>query len=302
MSGRGTAVLRDQPLHVPVFCDFHHFWLVFHTQPLHRRHHRQLQSAEVQDKHPLLFSLVNSVTIQPLSERIINICLFCTLEGRTSSWLRSRRNTTMPWRSWDPKNLSNPSLDQLYEPHLMYYRFLYCISVLKRIICDVLCFEQNRIQGLVFDLISQQFFDIFIMVLICLNMVTMMVETDDQSPEKEEILYLINLVFIIVFSGECVLKLFALRQYFFTIGWNVFDFVVVILSIAGKCKIAAVLFIVIFDGIFEWINLSDSQLVVYNPKMAHGQKRTYYLQEKFTQTLGFIYHLLTRRWFNAISK
>ncbi|KAA0725547.1 Sodium channel protein type 4 subunit alpha A [Triplophysa tibetana] len=93
--------------------------------------------------------------------------------------------------------------------------------------------RENRIQGLVFDLISQQFFDIFIMVLICLNMVTMMVETDDQSPEKEEILYLINLVFIIVFSGECMLKLFSLRQYFFTLGWNVFDFVVVILSIAG---------------------------------------------------------------------
>ncbi|XP_039541380.1 sodium channel protein type 4 subunit alpha A [Pimephales promelas] len=91
----------------------------------------------------------------------------------------------------------------------------------------------NFIQGVVFDFISKQFFDIFIMVLICLNMVTMMIETDDQSPEKENILYLINLVFIIIFSGECFLKMFALRHYFFTIGWNVFDFVVVILSIAG---------------------------------------------------------------------
>lgn len=89
---------------------------------------------------------------------------------------------------------------------------------------------------MVFDFISKQFFDIFIMVLICLNMVTMMIETDDQSTEKEDILYLINLVFIIIFSGECVLKMIALRQYFFTIGWNVFDFVVVILSVAGKCR------------------------------------------------------------------
>ncbi|KAK7123093.1 hypothetical protein R3I94_020015 [Phoxinus phoxinus] len=91
----------------------------------------------------------------------------------------------------------------------------------------------NIILGLVFDFITKQFFDIFIMVLICLNMVTMMIETDDQSTEKEDILYLINLVFIIIFSGECILKMFALRQYFFTIGWNVFDFVVVILSVAG---------------------------------------------------------------------
>ncbi|XP_068439685.1 sodium channel protein type 4 subunit alpha A isoform X1 [Clinocottus analis] len=91
----------------------------------------------------------------------------------------------------------------------------------------------NLIQGLVFDLISQQFFDIFIMVLICLNMVTMMVETDNQSAEKDEFLFKVNLAFIVVFTGECTLKLFALRQYFFTNGWNVFDFVVVILSIAG---------------------------------------------------------------------
>uniref|UniRef100_A0A4W6C368 Sodium channel protein n=1 Tax=Lates calcarifer TaxID=8187 RepID=A0A4W6C368_LATCA len=91
----------------------------------------------------------------------------------------------------------------------------------------------NLIQGMVFDFISQQFFDIFIMVLICLNMVTMMVETDDQSAEKEDFLFKVNVAFIVVFTGECVLKLFALRQYFFTNGWNIFDFVVVILSIAG---------------------------------------------------------------------
>ncbi|KAK5906254.1 hypothetical protein CgunFtcFv8_002137 [Champsocephalus gunnari] len=91
----------------------------------------------------------------------------------------------------------------------------------------------NPIQGLVFDFISQQFFDIFIMVLICLNMVTMMVETDNQSAEKEDFLFKVNVAFIVVFTGECSLKLIALRQYFFTNGWNVFDFVVVILSIAG---------------------------------------------------------------------
>lgn len=96
---------------------------------------------------------------------------------------------------------------------------------------------QNLIQGMVFDFISQQFFDIFIMVLICLNMVTMMVETDNQSAEMEDFLFKVNVAFIVVFTGECVLKLFALRQYFFTNGWNVFDFVVVILSIAGGYSI-----------------------------------------------------------------
>ncbi|XP_071319684.1 sodium channel protein type 4 subunit alpha B isoform X2 [Trachinotus anak] len=92
---------------------------------------------------------------------------------------------------------------------------------------------ENKFQGLVFDLVTKQFFDIFIMVLICLNMVTMMVETDEQSQEKEIILYWVNLVFIIIFTTECSLKIIALRQHYFAVGWNIFDFVVVILSIVG---------------------------------------------------------------------
>uniref|UniRef100_A0A8C8E4R8 Sodium channel protein n=1 Tax=Oryzias sinensis TaxID=183150 RepID=A0A8C8E4R8_9TELE len=91
----------------------------------------------------------------------------------------------------------------------------------------------NAFQGCVFDCITKQAFDIVIMILICLNMVTMMVETDDQTKDMDNILYWINLVFIVLFTGECVLKIISLRHYYFTIGWNIFDFVVVILSIVG---------------------------------------------------------------------
>uniref|UniRef100_A0A3P9NND9 Sodium channel protein n=2 Tax=Poecilia reticulata TaxID=8081 RepID=A0A3P9NND9_POERE len=71
------------------------------------------------------------------------------------------------------------------------------------------------------------------MVLIWLNMVTMMVEVEGQSKEWETNLKYINIVFIVIFSGECLLKMIALRQYFFINGWNIFDFIVVILSIVG---------------------------------------------------------------------
>uniref|UniRef100_A0A8C6V932 Sodium channel protein n=1 Tax=Naja naja TaxID=35670 RepID=A0A8C6V932_NAJNA len=93
----------------------------------------------------------------------------------------------------------------------------------------------NKIQGFIFDFVTKQAFDIGIMILICLNMVTMMVETADQDSSVEEILYWINLIFIVIFTGECLLKLIALRYYYFTIGWNIFDFVVVIFSIVGMC-------------------------------------------------------------------
>ncbi|KAM7072421.1 sodium channel protein type 5 subunit alpha-like isoform 3-T3 [Acridotheres tristis] len=91
----------------------------------------------------------------------------------------------------------------------------------------------NKYQGFIFDVVSKQAFDVSIMILICLNMVTMMVETDDQSQEKVNILYKINMLFVAIFTGECIFKMLALRHYYFTNGWNIFDFVVVILSIVG---------------------------------------------------------------------
>ncbi|XP_032717062.1 sodium channel protein type 5 subunit alpha isoform X5 [Lontra canadensis] len=91
----------------------------------------------------------------------------------------------------------------------------------------------NKYQGFLFDIVTKQAFDVTIMFLICLNMVTMMVETDDQSPEKVNILAKINLLFVAIFTGECIIKMAALRHYYFTNSWNIFDFVVVILSIVG---------------------------------------------------------------------
>ncbi|KAF6718453.1 Sodium channel protein type 2 subunit alpha [Oryzias melastigma] len=91
----------------------------------------------------------------------------------------------------------------------------------------------NILQAFFFDLVSKQAFDIMIMMLIIVNMVTMMVETDEQSEQTESILNTINLVFIVIFTTECLIKIFALRCYFFTVAWNIFDFVVIILSIVG---------------------------------------------------------------------
>ncbi|KAM9332676.1 sodium channel protein type 2 subunit alpha-like [Pholidichthys leucotaenia] len=91
----------------------------------------------------------------------------------------------------------------------------------------------NSVQGFFFDLVGRQAFDIIIMVLILFNMITMMVETDEQPQQMERVLYNINLAFIIIFTIECFIKIVALRCYFFKVGWNIFDFVVVILSIVG---------------------------------------------------------------------
>ena len=43
----------------------------------------------------------------------------------------------------------------------------------------------------------------------------------------------LNLFFIVVFTTEMLLKLFALRHHYFSEPWNIFDFVVVLLSLGG---------------------------------------------------------------------
>lgn len=109
-----------------------------------------------------------------------------------------------------------------------------CILSLSSVSLPAFPALKNKFQGMLYDLVNQQAFDIIIMILICLNMVTMMVETDNQSDTKINILFQVNLIFIVIFTAECFLKMIALRYYFFTVGWNIFDFVVVILSIAGE--------------------------------------------------------------------
>ncbi|NXD39871.1 SCN5A protein, partial [Copsychus sechellarum] len=91
----------------------------------------------------------------------------------------------------------------------------------------------NRYQGFLFDIVTSQMFDIVIMGLICLNMITMMVETYEQSETKTNVLSKINILFVTIFTAECVLKLLALRQYYFSNAWNIFDLVVVIMSLVA---------------------------------------------------------------------
>ncbi|KAM6412725.1 sodium channel protein type 5 subunit alpha-like [Pluvialis apricaria] len=91
----------------------------------------------------------------------------------------------------------------------------------------------NRYQGFLFDIVTCQAFDVVIIVLICLNMITMMVETHNQSTTKTDVLNKINILFVAIFTAECVLKLVALRQYYFSNAWNIFDLVVVIMSLVA---------------------------------------------------------------------
>lgn len=100
-----------------------------------------------------------------------------------------------------------------------------CVSVFLKL--------QNCLQGVVYDICSNRKFDIAIMAFIGLNMVTMTLDRYQAPKQQEMVLEWVNMVFIVVFTAECVLKILAFRWYYFKEPWNLFDFVVVVLSILG---------------------------------------------------------------------
>lgn len=93
---------------------------------------------------------------------------------------------------------------------------------------------QWRPQAIVFEIVTDKKFDMIIMLFIGLNMLTMTLDHYQQSESFSNVLDYLNMIFIVIFSSECLMKIFALRYHYFKEPWNLFDFVVVILSILGN--------------------------------------------------------------------
>jgi len=86
----------------------------------------------------------------------------------------------------------------------------------------------------VFEIVTSKKFDMIIMLFIGFNMLIMTLDHYNMTDTWRSILDNLNLIFICIFASECFLKVFALRWYYFKEPWNLFDFVVVIMSILGK--------------------------------------------------------------------
>ena len=71
------------------------------------------------------------------------------------------------------------------------------------------------------------------MICIFLNMILMCVESYGQSETTDSVLFYINNIFIVIFTIECLMKLFSLYWRFFLIPWNIFDLVIITLSIVA---------------------------------------------------------------------
>lgn len=96
---------------------------------------------------------------------------------------------------------------------------------------------QWRPQAIVFEIVTDKKFDMVIMLFIGFNMLTMTMDHYQQSKEFSNVLDYLNMIFICIFTSECLMKIFALRYHYFVEPWNFFDLVVVTLSILSEYRV-----------------------------------------------------------------
>ena len=104
------------------------------------------------------------------------------------------------------------------------------------------------------------------MLFIGLNMLAMTLDHYHQNEMWSFALDNLNMGFIVVFSSECILKIFALRLYYFKEPWNMFDFVVVVLSILGEYCLAFYWYYqtIIFSLLYiHWLYKFDAILYIF---------------------------------------
>ena len=84
-----------------------------------------------------------------------------------------------------------------------------------------------------YDICLHRNFEIFIITCISLNSVVLCFETNDQSKLMTEILDMANYFFVCIYSLECLMKIVALNWRYFDKIWNLFDMMIVFMSLLG---------------------------------------------------------------------
>ncbi|CAL4063472.1 unnamed protein product, partial [Meganyctiphanes norvegica] len=92
---------------------------------------------------------------------------------------------------------------------------------------------KNHYHAIFYDIAVSRRFEISIFVLIFLNMVSMAIEHHHQSRTVLFTLEVLNALFTTIFGLEATVKIIGLRHHYFTVPWNLFDFILVFASIMG---------------------------------------------------------------------
>ncbi|CAK6977612.1 sodium channel protein type 4 subunit alpha-like [Scomber scombrus] len=89
----------------------------------------------------------------------------------------------------------------------------------------------NKCRAGVYSLVTSWYFEVFMVVVICINVLVLASETYSDSFEKEVVLYWIHFIILIIFLIESILKIVAFGRDFFRDCLNTWDLGLILLSI-----------------------------------------------------------------------
>ena len=109
------------------------------------------------------------------------------------------------------------------------------LKSLIRIICVWECFPWKYLVSVMKELQSDPFFDLFIIICILANAITMAGDGMPVTKEYDAWSTKVNDFFVWIFTGEMVIKLIGLQPYkYYQDSWNIFDCTIVTVSLLEK--------------------------------------------------------------------
>jgi hypothetical protein len=105
------------------------------------------------------------------------------------------------------------------------YRSLYKIPIPKK------QEKLDKVTKALLNILESIYFDVFITVCIISNMITLTVNIPGMDARTSGLISNMGIVFSWIFITECVLKIYVFRLSYFSVGWNILDFIVALETI-----------------------------------------------------------------------
>ena len=153
---------------------------------------------------------------------------------------------------------------------------------------------KNKFQIKIYNLVNARSFELVVMFLILLNMLVMAIEHYDMDEKLQQVIDTLNRLFIVIFTLEVVLKFIGLRLYFFQAPWNIFDLVVIIVSILAA-TLSDWMSHVIEPSIFRVIRLFRVTRVLRLIKEAKGIRTLLFALAMSVPALANIYRVFLKK-------
>ena len=148
---------------------------------------------------------------------------------------------------------------------------------------------ENKFRLAIYNFVNTNFFEWFITLIIVLNTVAMCMEFYGAPDDYMYVLTVANLVFVIIFTFEAVVKLLGLGpKYYFYIDWNKFDFAIVIVSLLSESPFMADVNLTAF----RIIRVARLLRMIKASKQLQDLLRTLYLALNNIANVGILFMLI----------